>query len=129
VTTPRQLTKRKSNWKTRVKALLNIAKLRYALIRSGADEDMAECYDVCQRIATLGRLGERLLSEVRALGMQDRTVLDVEWHLLSLSRVSGKFYDLAAQLHWPLRSLATYTVPAQVRGHFPEEPPFDQEED
>ena len=125
----RQVTKRKSNWKMRVKALLSISKLRYALINSGADEDMAELYEVCQRISTIGRLGERLLAEVRSLGMQDRTVLDVEWHLLYLSRVSGKFYDLAAQLHWPLRSLATYTVPAAVREHFPEESQFDEEED
>lgn len=116
----RKLSKRKSDWKLRVKAALGHARLRFALVRSGVDEDQGEFYDIARRIAGLGRLGERVLRDAHALDMHDRMILDIEWRLLALSNVSGKFYDLAAQRRWPTTALPTYTAPAEVREHFPE---------
>ena len=118
--TPIQLTKRKADWKRRVKATLGRAKLRHLYMHHDEEQDMPEFYQIARDIATLGILGNRLLASVQQMDMQDRVTLDIEYHLLLLDHWSQEFYELAYHLKWPLSTLPTYSCPNIVLEHYPE---------
>ena len=106
----RKLSYRKAKWKARVSTVLADAKHQYLRARvEDKSQDMSDFYVAAGRILTLGCLGVRILEDVAAACMAERTRHDVAWTCLTLQRLSAAMYAVAERNNWPVRQFPTFT--------------------